>query len=170
MYTVTVGQLISQIRAFGEVRESLMTEQVGVGFVRALYATYVSYLPPQKFSYELKKYADPRGVFVEMLKTKDSGQFSFFTAHPGISRGGHYHHSKTEKFLVIKGRARFRFRHILTEETRTLETSGDEPVVVDTIPGWAHEITNIGDEEMLVMLWANEIFDRERPDTVASKV
>jgi UDP-2-acetamido-2,6-beta-L-arabino-hexul-4-ose reductase len=170
VYTITVGQLISQIRAFVEVRESLVTEQVGVGFVRALYATYVSYLPPHKFSYELKKYADPRGVFVEMLKTKDSGQFSFFTAHPGITRGGHYHHSKTEKFLVIKGRARFRFRHILTEETRTLETSGDEPVVVDTIPGWAHEITNIGDDEMVVMLWANEVFDPERPDTVASQV
>jgi UDP-2-acetamido-2,6-beta-L-arabino-hexul-4-ose reductase len=170
MYSVTVGDLISQIRAFGEVRQSLVTEQVGVGFVRALYATYVSYLPPEKFSYAVEKYSDPRGVFVEMLKTKESGQFSFFTAHPGVTRGGHYHHSKTEKFLVIKGQAQFKFRHILTDETHMLNTSGEDPVIVETIPGWAHDVTNIGDDEMVVMLWANEIFDRSRPDTIASSV
>ena len=105
-----------------------------------------------------------------MLKTRDSGQLSFFTAHPGVTRGGHYHHSKTEKFLVIRGRARFRFRHILTDEAREFDTSGDSPVVVDTIPGWAHDITNIGDDELIVMLWANEVFDRARPDTVSSEV
>lgn len=170
VYQATVGGLVEQIRAFGDVRSSLLTERVGEGLVRALYATYVSYLEPTQFSYGVPKYGDQRGVFVEMLKTKDSGQFSFFTAHPGISRGGHYHHSKTEKFLVIKGRARFKFRHILTDEVYALDTSGDEPVIVETIPGWAHDITNIGDEEMVVMLWANEIFDRARPDTIASKV
>jgi UDP-2-acetamido-2,6-beta-L-arabino-hexul-4-ose reductase len=105
-----------------------------------------------------------------MLKTKDSGQLSYFTAGPGITRGGHYHHSKTEKFLVIKGRARFRFRNILTDETYTLDTCGEDPVVVETIPGWAHDITNIGDDDLVVMLWANEIFDRVRPDTIASKL
>jgi UDP-2-acetamido-2,6-beta-L-arabino-hexul-4-ose reductase len=83
----------------------------------------MSYLPPAEFAYTVPKYGDPRGVFVEMLKTKDSGQFSYFTAHPGITRGGHYHHSKTEKFLVIKGKARFGFRHILTDETSELMTS-----------------------------------------------
>ena len=170
VYTSTVGELARQIGAFGEVRDSLLTERVGEGLVRALYATYVSYLPPEAFSYAVKKYGDERGVFVEMLKTRDSGQFSFFTAHPGITRGGHYHHTKTEKFLVIKGRARFRFRHILTDETYVLDTSGAEPVIVETIPGWAHDITNMGDDEMVVMLWANEIFDRARPDTIASKV
>ena len=115
-------------------------------------------------------HGDVRGVFVEMLKTPETGQFSFFTAHPGITRGGHYHHTKTEKFLVIKGHARFGFRHMLTNEVHHIETQGDKPQVVETVPGWTHDITNIGNDEMVVMLWANEIFDRERPDTVASKV
>lgn len=166
-YRVTVGELARQIEAFRDSRDTLVTERVGSGFGRALYATYVSYLPPQKFSYGVPKYGDPRGVFVEMLKTPDSGQFSFFTAHPGVTRGGHYHHTKTEKFLVIKGRARFRFRHILTGQFHECDTSGDTPEIVETVPGWTHDITNIGDEEMVVMLWANEIFDRARPDTYA---
>jgi UDP-2-acetamido-2,6-beta-L-arabino-hexul-4-ose reductase len=169
-YTVTLGELANQIRAFGDCRSTLMMERVGTGFVRALYATYVSYLPHDKFSYQATQHSDPRGVFVEMLKTRDSGQFSFFTAHPGITRGGHYHHTKTEKFLVIKGKALFRFRHLLTNELVELRTSGDTPQVVDTIPGWTHNITNVGDDEMVVMLWANENFDREKPDTVARKV
>ena len=161
---------IRQIEAFKDVRTSLVTERVGTGLVRALYATYVSFLPPQAFSYGVPKYGDARGVFVEMLKTPDCGQFSFFTAHPGITRGGHYHHTKTEKFLVIKGVARYRFRHLVTDEVFELDSTGDEPLVVDTIPGWAHDITNIGDDELVVMLWANEIFDRQNPDTIASPV
>lgn len=169
-YRVTLGELAAQIRAFNDCRTTLQTEQVGTGLVRALYATYVSYLPNEKFSYEVPQHADPRGVFVEMLKTPNCGQFSFFTAHPGVTRGGHYHHTKTEKFLVVKGEALFRFRHLLTEERVEFRTQGDKPVVVDTIPGWAHDITNVGSEEMVVMLWANENFDRERPDTIASQV
>jgi UDP-2-acetamido-2,6-beta-L-arabino-hexul-4-ose reductase len=169
-YTTTLGELAKQISAFGECRSTLMTERVGTGFVHALYATYVSYLPNEKFSYQVTQHADPRGVFVEMLKTPDCGQFSYFTAHPGITRGGHYHHTKSEKFLVIKGEALFRFRHLLTNELVELRTSGDSPQVVDTIPGWTHDITNIGDDAMVVMLWANENFDREKPDTVACKV
>ena len=166
-YSLTLGQLADQIRAFDACRTSLMSERVGTGLVRALYATYVSYLPREKFSYEVPAHGDARGVFVEMLKTPDSGQFSYFTAHPGVTRGGHYHHTKTEKFLVIKGEALFRFRHILTDEFIELHTSGSSPQVVDTIPGWSHDITNIGDTELVVMLWANEIFDRDRPDTYA---
>jgi UDP-2-acetamido-2,6-beta-L-arabino-hexul-4-ose reductase len=169
-YKVTLGELANKIRAFNDGRSTLMMERVGTGFVRALYATYVSYLPSERFSYEVPQHADPRGVFVEMLKTPDSGQISYFTAHPGITRGGHYHHTKTEKFLVIKGEALFRFRHLLTNELVELRTSGDTPQVVDTIPGWTHDITNVGDDEMVVMLWANENFDRQKPDTVASKV
>lgn len=169
-YIVNLGELANQIRAFGACRSTLMTEHVGTGFMRALYATYVSYLPNDKFSYVVPQHTDPRGVFVEMLKTPDSGQFSYFTAHPGVTRGGHYHHTKTEKFLVIKGEALFRFRHLLTKELVELRTRGGDPQVVDTIPGWVHEITNVGNDEMVVMLWANENFDRERPDTVASKV
>lgn len=169
-YTTSLGELANQISAFDDCRSTLMTERVGTGFVRALYATYVSYFPSDKFSYPVTQHADPRGVFVEMLKTPDSGQFSYFTAHPGITRGGHYHHTKTEKFLVIKGEALFRFRHLLTNELVELRTSGGMPKVVDTIPGWTHDITNVGDDEMVVMLWANENFNREMPDTVASKV
>lgn len=169
-YTTTLGELATQIRAFNDCRSTLMVERVGSGLIRALYATYVSYLPNEKFSYAVPQHGDPRGVFVELLKTPDSGQFSYFTAHPGITRGGHYHHTKTEKFLVIKGEALFRFRHLLTNEFVELRTSGSTPVVVDTIPGWTHDITNVGNDEMVVMLWANENFDRENPDTVASKV
>lgn len=164
-YTTTVGAVEQQIRAFRRSRETLMTERVGLGLTRALYATYVSYLPAQDFSYTLKSHGDPRGVFVEVLKTPDTGQFSYFTAHSGVTRGGHYHHSKTEKFLVLKGQARFRFRHMLTGELHECLTSGDAPEVVETVPGWTHDITNMGESEMIVMLWANELFDPARPDT-----
>ena len=166
-YTTTVGELARLIQAFKDSRNTLLTERVGTGLVRALYATYVSYLPLESFTYAVPQHGDPRGVFVEMLKTQDSGQFSFFTAHPGITRGGHYHHTKTEKFLVIKGQARFKFRHMQTGESHELCTSGDKAEIVETVPGWTHDITNIGSDEMIVMLWANEIFDRQRPDTYA---
>jgi UDP-2-acetamido-2,6-beta-L-arabino-hexul-4-ose reductase len=166
-YTTTVGELARQIQSFKDSRSTLMTERVGTGLVRALYSTYVSYLPPESFAYPVQQHGDTRGVFVEMLKTPDAGQFSFFTAHAGITRGGHYHHSKTEKFLVIKGQARFKFRHMQTGETHELVTCGDKSEIVETVPGWTHDITNIGTEEMVVMLWANEVFDRARPDTFA---
>lgn len=169
-YSTTVGELARLIHSFKESRQTLMTERVGTGLVRALYATYVSYLPPELFAYTVPQYGDPRGVFAEMLKTPDCGQFSYFTAHPGITRGGHYHHSKTEKFLVIKGQARFKFRQMQTGETHELLTGGDKAEVVETVPGWTHDITNIGTDEMVVMLWANEVFDRERPDTFACPV
>jgi UDP-2-acetamido-2,6-beta-L-arabino-hexul-4-ose reductase len=164
-YVTTVGELARLIWAFRDSRASLLTERVGTGLVRALYATYVSYLPVEAFVYDLPRHADQRGVFVEMLKTPDCGQFSFFTAHPGVTRGGHYHHSKTEKFLVIKGQALFRFRHMQTGQKHELLVSGDRPQIVETVPGWTHDITNSGQDEMVVMLWANEIFDQTRPDT-----
>jgi UDP-2-acetamido-2,6-beta-L-arabino-hexul-4-ose reductase len=166
-YTTTVGELARQFQLFKDSRVTLMTERVGTGLMRALYATYVSYLPVESFAYTVPQHADPRGVFVEMLKTPDCGQFSYFTAHPGITRGGHYHHSKTEKFLVIKGRARFKFRHMQTGQGHELVTTGNKPEVVETVPGWTHDITNIGSDEMVVMLWANEVFDRSHPDTFA---
>jgi UDP-2-acetamido-2,6-beta-L-arabino-hexul-4-ose reductase len=169
-YTTTVGELARQIQVFKDSRSTLKTERVGTGLVRALYSTYVSYLPPQSFAYTVPQYGDPRGVFAEMLKTPDCGQFSYFTAHPGITRGGHYHHSKTEKFLVVKGQARFKFRHMQTGQVHELVTSGTKAEVVDTVPGWTHDITNIGADEMVVMLWANEVFDRAHPDTFACAV
>jgi UDP-2-acetamido-2,6-beta-L-arabino-hexul-4-ose reductase len=169
-YKITVGELADQLYRFKYSRETLITERVGSGLVRALYSTYVSYLPPSVFSYRVMAHGDERGVFVEMLKTIDAGQFSYFTALPGVTRGSHYHHTKTEKFLVIKGDAHFRFRQILTNERHEIYTSGNNPTIVETIPGWTHDITNIGDNELIVMLWANEIFDREHPDTISSKV
>lgn len=169
-YKITVGELADQIKAFKNSRDSMETEPVGIGFTRALYSTYLSFLRPEQFAYSLVAHIDPRGRFVEMLKTKDSGQFSFFTVYPGITRGGHYHHTKNEKFLVIQGKARFGFSHVGTGEAYELFTDGEKPEVVETVPGWSHDITNIGDNEMIVMLWTNEIFDRQHPDTIAYKV
>jgi UDP-2-acetamido-2,6-beta-L-arabino-hexul-4-ose reductase len=169
-YLIKIGELSDQIEAFKDCRTSLMSERVGDGFVRALYATYLSYIPHDNFSYEVPQYKDSRGIFVEMLKTPDCGQFSYFTAHPGITRGSHYHHTKTEKFLVLRGRALFCFKNLMTNEVIELCTSGDEPKVVDTIPGWVHSITNVGEDDMVVMLWSSENFDRDRPDTIASTV
>lgn len=170
VYETTVPEVARLVHEFAASRASLMTPPVGTGLVRALYSTYISYLPPEAFGYEVSRHGDPRGVFVEMLKTPDCGQFSYFTAHPGITRGEHYHHSKTEKFLVIKGTAHFGFRHIVTGERHELVTRGGEARIVETVPGWTHNITNIGDDELIVMLWANEVFDRARPDTIAMKV
>ena len=167
-YRTTVGDLARLIQSFKDSRQTLMTERVGTGLVRALYATYVSYLPSERFAYTVPQYGDPRGVFAEMLKTPDCGQFSYFTAQPGVTRGGHYHHSKTEKFLVIRGQARFKFRHMQTGETHELLTNGDKAEVVETAPGWTHDITNIGSDEMIVMLWANEVFNRFNTDTFYS--
>jgi UDP-2-acetamido-2,6-beta-L-arabino-hexul-4-ose reductase len=169
-YSISVGELASQLEAFHCSRDTLMTEEVGNGLTRALYATYLSYLKPEQFAYEVPAYEDNRGRFVEMLKTKGSGQFSFFTAHPGITRGGHYHHTKSEKFLVLQGLARFGFRNIVTNEVYELAVDALAPKIVETIPGWTHDITNIGENELIVMLWASEVFDRTQPDTIASKV
>lgn len=170
VYETTVGEVASLLYEFAQSRQSLLTQRVGTGFVRALYSTYVSYLPAQEFSYSSPVHGDPRGEFVEMLKTPDCGQFSYFTAHPGITRGEHYHHTKTEKFLVVRGTARFAFRSLDTGETHELTVQGGEGRIVETSPGWTHNITNIGRDELVVMLWANEIFDRGKPDTVAMKV
>lgn len=165
-YSISLGELASTVTAFRESRETGVIDRVGVGLTRALYSTYVSYLPTNQFSYPVVAHTDVRGEFVEMLKTQDSGQFSYFTAHPGVTRGGHYHHTKTEKFLVIRGEAQFKFRHMVTGEMYELATRGGTPLVVETIPGWTHDITNVGNTELIVMLWANEIFDRTHPDTI----
>ena len=170
VYATTVGDVLHTLQGFAQSRQSLLTARVGTGLVRALNSTYVSHLPPESFDYTLTRHVDPRGEFVEMLKTPDCGQFSYFTAHPGITRGEHYHHSKTEKFLVIRGIAHFGFRHIESGQVHEVVTRGGEARIVETVPGWTHNITNIGDDEMIVMLWANEVFDREHPDTIALKV
>lgn len=170
VYQTTVGAVAEAIAGFRESRQTLTIPAVGTGLLRALYATYLSYLQPEQFDYPLTRHEDARGAFSEMLRTADSGQFSFFTAHPGITRGEHYHHTKNEKFLVVQGQARFAFRQVLTGERFDLDVSGTVPRVVETVPGWSHNITNIGETEMIVLLWANEAFDPSRPDTIAAKV
>lgn len=170
VHETTVGEVAEILGSFSRSRTTLLIPPVGNGFHRALHATYLSHLPPEAFSYEVPRYIDPRGEFAEVIKTPDCGQFSYFTAHPGITRGEHYHHTKTEKFLVIRGTARFRFRHIDTQEHFELLTCGGEGRIVETVPGWTHNITNVGNDELIVMLWANEIFDKAKPDTIPMKV
>lgn len=169
-YKIKLGDMANQIKAFRESRESLITEKVGSGLVRKLYSTYLSYISTEQFVYPIPSYGDERGMFAEMLKTKDSGQISFFTAKPGVTRGGHYHQSKTEKFLVVQGEAKFGFKHIISNENYEIITSSKDLKIVETVPGWSHDITNIGVGDMVVMLWANEIFDPDNPDTIACKV
>ena len=164
-YQITVGDLAKQLQIFFDSRLSLNIDSVGSGLIRALYSTYVSYMSIDTFVYNLPQYNDSRGIFVEMLKTYDAGQFSYFTAYPGATRGGHYHHTKTEKFLVVKGEALFKFRHMWTGEIHELQTSEKIPQIVESIPGWTHDITNIGQQDMIVMLWANEIFNKNHSDT-----
>jgi UDP-2-acetamido-2,6-beta-L-arabino-hexul-4-ose reductase len=170
VYRTTVGEVADMIRGFPNSRASLLVPAVGTGLARALHATYLSFLPPQAFSYSLKRHVDPRGSFVEMLKTHDSGQMSYFTAGPGITRGEHYHHSKHEKFLVVSGTARFGFRDLLTGQRHEEIVDGTSARVVETVPGWVHSVTNVGSTELVVMLWANEIFDPSHPDTVVARV
>ena len=164
-YTKTLGEIADLLYSFKENRNNLIIEKVGRGFERALYSTYLSYLPKDKFSYELIEHKDTRGAFVEILKTKDSGQFSISTSKPGITRGNHYHNTKNEKFLVIKGEAVIRFRHITSDEVIEYYVSDKKLEVVDIPVGYTHNITNIGDEEMVLVIWANELFDKENPDT-----
>ncbi len=168
-YKIEVQKIANLLIKFHNNRLSRKVDNVGKGFPRALYSTYISYLKPEKFSYKLAVNEDNRGIFVEMLKNEESGQISFFTAKPGITRGGHFHHTKTEKFLVVRGKALFRFRNILNGFTFSIETSSSSPEIVDTIPGWSHDITNIGEETMIVLLWANELFDKNNPDTFPDK-
>lgn len=170
VYSITLGELADLITSFRDNREKIWIENVGQGFLRAIYSTYISFLPITSCNYSIPKYEDPRGSFVEMLKTKEAGQFSFFSALPGVTRGRHYHHTKTEKFLIIRGKAQFRFQHLITKEYYELVVTDENPTIVDTIPGWTHDITNIGENELIVMLWANEVFNRELPDTIAAEI
>ena len=170
IYQITVGELAQKIDRYKRSRLNLTAEAVGGGLDRALYATFMSYYQPAQFIYDFPVYGDERGMFAEVLKTSSNGQISFFTARPGEVRGGHYHHTKSEKFIVVKGRAKFGFRHLFTNEICEIEVSGEKPCVVETIPGWAHNIANVGDSELIALLWANEVFDRNLPDTYKASV
>lgn len=165
VYKKTLGEIKDLLYRFKENRKKLVIPKVGSGFERALYATYLSYLPIDRFSYQISGHQDNRGTFYEILKTLDSGQFSISTTAPGVTRGNHYHHTKNEKFLVVRGEALIKFRHIVTNETITYRVSDKKMEIVEMIPGYTHNITNIGDEEMILFLWANETFDPDSPDT-----
>lgn len=165
MYQKTLGELLFQ---FKNGRKNLLVSTVG--FERALYATYLSFISTDDFSYEIKGFQDERGTFYEILKTINSGQFSISTTAPGITRGNHYHHTKNEKFLVVKGKASIEYRHIITNERIKYEVSDQKMEIVEMIPGYTHNITNTGNEEMILFLWANEVFDNSNPDTYFLKV
>lgn len=170
-YQKTLGEIAHLLQQFKESRSSLVIPRVGRGFERALYATYLSYLPTDKFSYPLKGHSDERGTFYEILKTLDSGQFSISTTKPGdIVRGNHYHNTKNEKFLVVKGEAVIELRDINSDEIIEYRVSDKKMEVVEMIPGYTHNIKNISDEEMILFIWANEVYDQDKPDTYFLKV
>jgi len=170
LYKKSLGEIRDLLQHFKESRKNLSVPRVGRGFERALYATYLSFLPTNAFSYELKGYQDERGTFYEFLKTIDSGQFSISTTAPGVTRGNHYHNTKNEKFLVIKGEASIKHRQIHGQEVFEYKVSDKKMEVVEMIPGYTHDITNTGESEMILLLWANEAFDRDAPDTYAKVV
>jgi len=170
LHEISLRSLVSTLEGFRDNRNNLQVDQVGSGLKRALYATYISYLDVEDFSYEIAFHSDDRGRFVEFVKTRDSGQVSYFTAGPGVSRGQHYHHTKTEKFLVVQGEACFRFRQLHTERFYEQKISSDDSRIIESIPGWAHDVTNTGESELIILVWASEVFDRNRPDTIPEEV
>jgi len=165
VYRKTLGEIEKLLFSFKNNRKSLLIPNVGSGFERALYATYLSYLNTDNFSYFLNGHEDERGTFYEIIKTLDSGQFSLSTTAPGVTRGNHYHHTKNEKFLIVKGEALLEYKHIVTGEKISYKVSDKKMEVIEMIPGYTHNIKNIGNEEMILVLWANENFDPNNPDT-----
>lgn len=164
-YKISLSKLAKKITSYHESKKKLIVQKVGKGFDRALYSTYCSFLNTSSFFYKLEVNSDSRGTFSEFLKTTDSGQISYFTANPGVTRGGHYHHTKNEKFLIVSGKAKFRFRNIITNEYYEKIISHEHNIVIETLPGWAHEVINIGKEKLIGIIWANENFDIKKPDT-----
>lgn len=165
-YSETLGNIAELLYSFKDSRKTLIIPKVGSGFERALYATYLSYLPTDKFSYTLSGHSDNRGTFYEILKTLDSGQFSISTTKPGeIIRGNHYHNTKNEKFLVVKGEAIIQLRQINSNDIVEYNVSDKKMQVVEMIPGYTHNIKNISNEEMILLIWANEIYNPLEPDT-----
>ncbi len=170
IYEKSLGDIYELLQKFKKSRETLLVPRVGRGFERALYATYLSFLPKDSFSYSLKGHEDERGTFYEFLKTVDSGQFSISTTAPGVTRGNHYHNTKNEKFLVVKGKASIKMRDIFSDEVVEYRASEEKMEVFEMIPGYTHDITNIGDDEMILLIWSNEIYNPENPDTYSMKV
>jgi len=169
-YKISLGELADRIYAFHNIRRSLIIPDMSDNLNKYLYATYLSYLDKDDFSYNLQKRNDERGFLVELIKSDYFGQIFVSKTYGHIIRGNHYHNTKTEKFCVIQGKAVIRFRHVLSEQVRSYHVSGDEMKVVDIPPGYTHSIENISDDEMIVLFWADQIFDPERPDTYYCEV
>ena len=162
---IILGEIVDLIYSFRESRKTLQVPDMGDAFTRKLYATYLSYLPESYFSYPLKMNIDARGSFTEFLKSPDRGQVSVNISKPGITKGNHWHHTKNEKFLVVSGKGVIRFRKIDEKEVHEYYVSGDRFEVVDIPVGYTHNIENLGDSDMVTIMWANEAFDPEKPDT-----
>lgn len=163
-HRISLGDLAETIRSFRDSRVSLVLPDMSVPLSRALYATYVSYLPGGSFAYALTQKSDSRGELAELLKSPHIGQFFVSRTRPGIIRGHHYHDTKVEKFVVLAGDACIRFRHVLGGNIIEYTVSGHEFRVVDIPPGYIHSIENIGQNDLIVLFWADEIFDPLRPD------
>jgi len=170
VFRTTVGAVAGLVRSFAESRKTLVLPDLADPFTRVLYATYLSYLPEDGFAYGLTRREDPRGALAEVLKSAHIGQLFVSTTKPGITRGNHYHDTKVEKFIVVSGEAVIRFEHILTGARVDVPVKGSEMKVVDIPPGYTHHIENVGSTEMVVLFWADELFDERAPDTYFQEV
>lgn len=169
-YDVTLGELANKIYNFRDSMNSIYVPATGDDFTKKLYSTYISYLPMDKTYVSAKKNVDERGSFTELVRTLECGQVSISFSKPGVVRGNHYHHTKLERFIVVKGKARIGFTNVIDDSYYEFEVS-DEDIKIVTIPvGYTHNIENIGDEEMILVLWCNELFDEKEPDTYYKKV
>ena len=165
VHTITLGEIVDLIYSFKQSREDRSVPNMSDAFTKKLYSTYLSYLPKDQFSYDLKMNVDQRGSFTEFIKTPDRCQVSVNISKPGITKGNHWHHTKNEKFLVVSGKGVIRFRKIDSDELLEYFVSGEKMEVVDIPTGYTHSIENLGDTDMVTIMWANEPFDPEKPDT-----
>ena len=164
-HKITLGEIVALNYSFKKSREDRSVPDMSNAFTKKLYSTYLSYLPKDQFSYELKMNMDQRGSFTEFIKTPDRGQVSVNISKPGITKGDHWHHTKNEKFLVVSGRGVIRFREIDSNAVIEYFVSGDNMEVLDIPVGYTHNIENLGDTDMVSIMWANESFNSEKPDT-----
>lgn len=169
-YKKTLGEIASLIRSFKVDMESISVPETGDDFIKKLFATYVSYIDISKMSAQSKMNIDDRGSFTELVHTKGCGQFSVSTSKPGVVRGNHYHHTKMERFIVVQGKAKISFRHIFSDEIYTYDVDESNIQIITIPPGYTHKIENIGDKPMILFLWCNEIFDKDKPDTYYMEV
>jgi UDP-2-acetamido-2,6-beta-L-arabino-hexul-4-ose reductase len=171
VHTIELGKIAELIYSFKESRVTLQLPDMSYdSFSKKLYSTYLSYLPQNEFNYLLKMNVDIRGSFTEFLKTADRGQVSVNISKPHITKGNHWHHTKNEKFLVVSGNGVIRFRKIDSAEVIEYFVSGEKLEVVDIPVGYTHNIENLGDSDMVTIMWVNEVFDKERPDTFFEEV